>query len=687
MSIYRGSGGSGDANTNATINEVAELVQDAKEYKDEAATSASNAATSATNAATSESNASTSETNASSSASAAATSETNAATSETNAATSAASASTSESNASTSETNAAASATSASSSASSASSSATSAAGSATTATTKASEASTSASNASTSETNAASSASSASTSATNAATSESNAATSAASAEAAYDNFDDRYLGAKASDPALDNDGDALITGALYFNTTDDVMKIYEGSSWLTIDAVQLASQAEAEGHIENTKFMSALRTFQAFSQYGLGNNDLTNEADFNTVLTTRFFEATSGSTNGPAGWGGGVGMTLIRDSGAFGVQFAMEVGGAGGYYMRVRAASSWLGWVQIWNASNMVIGTDVQAHSALLDDAVTQNSIGRKNYIINGNFDIWQRGTSGLTAETLGDYTADRWRAFFTDTDDTISVSRATLALVTGAGVGAKYALRYSVTAGSTGTVNRFGQAIEGVRTLAGQAATLSFRAKASASTTLPRLTILQNFGTGGSPSTIVETSIGNNVALTTSWQVFSYTVNIPNLSGKTLGTNEDDFLGVYFGMPINETVDIDIAQVQLEKGSVATDFEYRPIAEELALCQRYYYQHTVAQQGSRLIMPGSVYGSTTCMTSFPLPVPMRTVPTFTIDNYFQTGIGTAPTGTGAINHEVGSTHVGVVLNGTGWAVPDVGRVGYDVIADAEL
>jgi hypothetical protein len=52
------------------------------------------------------------------------------------------------------------------------------------------------------------------------------------AAAELAYDNFDDRYLGAKASDPTLDNDGGALITGALYFNTTSG-MKVYDGAAW----------------------------------------------------------------------------------------------------------------------------------------------------------------------------------------------------------------------------------------------------------------------------------------------------------------------------------------------------------------------------------------------------------------------------------------------------------------------
>ncbi len=90
------------------------------------------------------------------------------------------------------------------------------------------------------SSTDAATSAAAAATSATNAATSETNAAnsataaaSSATSAAASYDDFDDRYLGAKASAPALDNDGDALLTGALYFNTTSDIMFVYGTSGW----------------------------------------------------------------------------------------------------------------------------------------------------------------------------------------------------------------------------------------------------------------------------------------------------------------------------------------------------------------------------------------------------------------------------------------------------------------------
>jgi len=207
-----------------------------------AATSATNAANSATAAATSETNAGTSATNAASSASTASTQATNAASSATSAASSATTATTKASEASTSATNAASSATAAASSAttattkaSEAASSATSAASSATTATTKASEASTSATNAA--------------TSATAADTAKTAAQTAQAAAEAAADNFDDTYLGAKSSDPTVDNDGDALTAGDLYFNTTNNVLRVYTGSAWqdAAVDTTGFASNGFA--------------------------------------------------------------------------------------------------------------------------------------------------------------------------------------------------------------------------------------------------------------------------------------------------------------------------------------------------------------------------------------------------------------------------------------------------------
>ena len=120
-------------------------------------------------------------------------------------------------------------AASATASASAAATSATNSANSATASANSASAAASSESNAATSESNAATSASNASTSATNASNSATAAANSASAAEAYADNFDDAYLGAKASNPSVDNDGDPLDDGALYFDTTNNVMKVYD--------------------------------------------------------------------------------------------------------------------------------------------------------------------------------------------------------------------------------------------------------------------------------------------------------------------------------------------------------------------------------------------------------------------------------------------------------------------------
>jgi chemotaxis protein histidine kinase CheA len=219
----------------ASATAAASSATDAETAQTAAETAQTAAELAETNAETAETNAETAETNAAASEAAAAASEANAATSETNAATSETNAATSESNASTSA------------------STATTQAGIATTqagnASTSASNASTSESNAATSESNAATSASNAATSESNAATSESNAAASAAAAATAADNFDDVYLGSFATDPTLDNDGDPLTAGDLYFNTGSSTLQVYSGSAWQTaaISATGLATNGFA--------------------------------------------------------------------------------------------------------------------------------------------------------------------------------------------------------------------------------------------------------------------------------------------------------------------------------------------------------------------------------------------------------------------------------------------------------
>lgn len=175
---------------------------------------------------------------------------------ETNAESSAAAALLSEQNAALAEANSQASAN---ASASSASDSATSAAEAlASENAAKASETASaqSESNAATSETNAANSASAAATSESNAGASETAAANSAvvaagyaADAEAAFDNFNDQYLGAKATDPTTDNDGNPLQVGATYWNTTTNDLRFWNGAAWDVPEqtAIQAANDAVA--------------------------------------------------------------------------------------------------------------------------------------------------------------------------------------------------------------------------------------------------------------------------------------------------------------------------------------------------------------------------------------------------------------------------------------------------------
>mgnify|MGYP003631067866 CR=1 FL=1 len=195
-----------DASTKAYTDLIAATaVSDAQTAASTATTQAGIATTQASSATSSASAASTSETNAASSETAAGLSETAAALSETNAAADAVltAADVVTTNADVVLTNA----------------DVVTAGNSASTATTQASNASTSASNASTSE--------------TNAAASESAAQAAQTAAETAADNFDDTYLGAKASAPTVDNDGDALSTGDLYFNTGTNDLWVYNGSVW----------------------------------------------------------------------------------------------------------------------------------------------------------------------------------------------------------------------------------------------------------------------------------------------------------------------------------------------------------------------------------------------------------------------------------------------------------------------
>ena len=210
-----------------------------------ATTKASEAATSATAAASSQSSASGSATTAGAQATIATTKASEASSSASSASASASTATTKADVATAKADEAAGSATAAAGSASAASSSASTASTQASNAASSATAAAGSATTATTQATNAATSATAASGSASAAATSATSAAASASSAAALLDNFDDRYLGPKSSAPSVDNDGNALVIGALYYDTTTAKMRVYTASGWIDASSASVATLA----------------------------------------------------------------------------------------------------------------------------------------------------------------------------------------------------------------------------------------------------------------------------------------------------------------------------------------------------------------------------------------------------------------------------------------------------------
>ena len=252
-------------------------------------------------------------------------------------------------------------------------------------------------------------------------------------------------------------------------------------------------------------------------------------------------------------------------------------------------------------------------------------------KNKIINGGFDIWQRGTSFSTSNA---YAADRW-VIVGASGQTVSVSQQSF--TPGAAPVSGYEGTFFARLAWSGTPSGsywFTQRIENVRTFSGQTITLSFWAKATSNTSALTPMIEQNFGTGG--SSVVSTA-GSSISITTSWQRFTQTFVVPSISGKTIGTSSYLEIRPFSGSTAITGNSIDIWGVQVEKGSLATDFEERFIGNELQMCQRYYLQSQysgIASHGyedwSGFIDSGY---TSNCFVNYRFPVEMRVAPTITV------------------------------------------------------
>lgn len=220
-------------------------------------------------------------------------------------------------------------------------------------------------------------------------------------------------------------------------------------------------------------------------------------------------------------------------------------------------------------------------------------------RNRVINGAFDIWQRGTSTSTA---GAFAADRWLS--QNIGNTFTTSRQTFTMgQTDVPFDPKYFHRTVVTSvANAAYFTTVSHRIEGVRTFAGKQVTISFYAKADASKNIA-IELEQYFGSGGSPSAVVTGISPTKVLLSSTWARYSVTVTLPSIAGKTLGTDEKDYLGVNIWLNAGSSFNartatlgqqsgtFDFSCVQIEEGAVMSSFEYRPPAVELQMCLRFY------------------------------------------------------------------------------------------------
>ena len=306
-------------------------------------------------------------------------------------------------------------------------------------------------------------------------------------------------------------------------------------------------------------------------------------------------------------------------------------------------------------WNSTtNKLYIYYTDANSSQWIQASTPGSIGAtgaagptgaaagRNKIINGNFDIWQRGTSF----TASGYTCDRWRLdTFGGAGTTLTRQAFTLGQ-TDVPDNPEYYLRAVTTTDSSadaGTI--LSQRIEDVKTFAGQTITVSFYAKADAVKNI-NIELRQDFGSGGSPSSQIAATTPQKFALSTTWTKYTKTFSIASISGKTIGTSRGDYLRLAFWLDAGSDYDsrtntlgnqagtFEFAQVQVEKGSSASVFEEKTKTATELDCFRYYQQYERLGGSYNNISIGRAWANNRCVFRHYLAAPMRTNPSISFD-----------------------------------------------------
>ena len=321
---------------------------------------------------------------------------------------------------------------------------------------------------------------------------------------------------------------------------------------------------------------------------------------------------------------------------------------------------------------ALGVAIGTDVQAYSAALA-SYSSTGVGMRNRIINGAMMIDQRNAGASLSVTSVVYTVDRWKAQTT--------AGSTFQQITSTISGFAKSLKY--TSSASNSFMQMGQQIEFLNCadLQNQAVIISFRAKANNTNAgSTALTVRTRTGATVDGSVIFSgTNSDTAVTLTTSDTLYTVSRALPSTFGA---------LSVEFVLGSHVSGDgFEITGVQLEKGSTATPFDYRPYGTELALCQR-YYQISNSVWPNYLFLPSSTIAVNYGIKSCNFGVTMRATPTVVVYNEAGTAntfsVNRAGSYTaGYITSSVGFT----MINSTGGSITSVNEITFSWTASAEL
>ena len=309
-----------------------------------------------------------------------------------------------------------------------------------------------------------------------------------------------------------------------------------------------------------------------------------------------------------------------------------------------------------ELVGGSKITINSDIELASG--NSAIGFGG-GVVNKIINGNFCVWQRGTSFSS----NGYTADRWRLTKSGTGST-SVSQGNFTLgQTDVPDNPKHYISLSKSSGTSSGYNDYiAQRIEGVDTFASTECTLSFWCKSSTGTPNIKVQISQNFGSGGSPSTAVTTDV-DTATTSSTWTQKSFTFTPASISGKTAGTDDEGtthYLEIRLMLEGGSNDSVQFAQVQLERGPQSSDFVVTDFATERAKCLR-YYQKFIADGSDQIIASGAITRSDAVDAFVPLAAPMRTDPTFSNSGglTFYRSTDTLSVPSPGFNHQTGGTN----------------------------